>query len=446
MKWLDKLNPFGGKIKQSNGSFLFQNQHSYKIEKWDSYAKEGYGLNPTVFSCIKLRAEAIARIPLYVKVNGEIVENHPLKKLLDQPNPDDGGVEYKIAASSWYDLTGNNFQQKIYGANGLPVQLYNWQPYEFSVKRQKGNPVPLYYIFGESTDYKKIWDVDQVTGRSEIMHWRSFNPDPQDSTMGQSPLKAAGSSADQSNSARKWNYNTLENSGSGSVVITTSEGASMSNEQRKQIQQDLNEKYKGAKNANKFWLLGQGMKIDKMSMSQRDMEWLAGLKMNAQEIASTYQTPTQLLGIEGSQTYANFAEARIAFYVMAVLPTLELLISEWNRWLAPDFGDNVEICYSKDDIEALEPLRMQKRQQLLDADILSINQKLELFGMKPRTEPEADMVYIDPQKIPLGFDLFDDEQRVIEENAKALVKMGYKEKEALQKAFDLYSDLRSPKD
>jgi len=156
-------------------------------------------------------------------------------------------------------------------------------------------------------------------------------------------------------------------------------------------------------------VLSGDLKWQQLAMSPSDMDWLAGSKMLSQEIASVFRVPTQLLGIEGSQTYANFEEAKLALYTQAVLPKLELYISELNRWLSPEYGENVKICYEEEEILALEPLRREKRAELLSTDVLTINEKRAILGYEERDEEEANKLFVQPNDIPLDDIMLDDD-------------------------------------
>jgi HK97 family phage portal protein len=203
----------------------------------------------------------------------------------------------------------------------------------------------------------------------------------------------------------------------------------------------LKEGQQGTENARDIMLLGGGLKWQQMAMSPQDMDWLQGTKMLAQEIASVFRVPTQLLGIEGSQTYANYEEAKLAFWLQAVLPKLDLYVNELNRWLAPEFGDNVKICYNKESIEALEPLRREKRRELLETSVLTINEKRELLSYEEMDEDEASTLFIQPNDIPLGADFLDEEDQTLQQAAKALMKLeGLDYKDAYQRAFELRQD------
>lgn len=395
-------------LKASVGQQLFTNEWEYSIADLKSYAKEGYAQNPTIYACISLIADAFGAIPLKVKVGDEIKPDHPLQKILDRPNPDEGGVEFRTAAASWLLLTGNCFTEKL-KVTADKMELWNWQPYDICIGYSKGSRLPVRYGFAKGSGNSKFWDVDSITGESDMLHWRRFNPSPERSGMGLAPLSAGAASADQMNAASKWRYNTFKNNAAPSGVLSTEQQIDAT--KRKALQEDLQKKQQGEVNARGIMLLGGGLKWQQVAMSPQDMDWLQGTKLLAQEIASVYRVPTQLLGIEGSQTYANYAEAKVAFYTQAVLPLMDLYVSEINRFLGRDF-EGARVCYNPDDIEALEPLRAERRAELLRTDVLTINEKRELLGYERREEEEADKLFVQPNDIPLddAFSDIDDEE------------------------------------
>jgi HK97 family phage portal protein len=424
--------------KASVGQQMFSDTWEYSMSDLKAYANEGYAQNPTIYSCISLIADAFASIPLQVKVGDKVKSDHPLQALLDRPNQDEGGVEFRTAAASWLLLTGNSFTEKLKVTNEK-MELWNWQPYEMSVGFAKGFRMPKAYAFAKTTERARYWEVDSITGECDMMHWKRFNPSPSHSGMGQAPLKAGAASADQMNAAAKWRFSTFKNNAAPSGILSTEKD--IDNTKRKALQDDLKQKQQGERNARQIMLLGGGLKWQQVSMSPQDMDWLNGTKMLAQEICSVYRVPTQLLGIEGSQTYANYAEARVAFYTQAVLPLLKLYVSELNRWLAPEFGDMPKICIDMEGIEALEPLRKEKRIELTQTDVLTINEKRALLGYDDFDEEEANTLFVQPNDIPLGSDILDEDDRDMQAAAKALMKLeGISYQEAYQKAFDIKQD------
>lgn len=60
---------------------------------YGALAAEGFAKNPVAYRCVRLIAEAAASTPLAVFVDGQRADDHPLKKLLDRPNPEQGGPD-----------------------------------------------------------------------------------------------------------------------------------------------------------------------------------------------------------------------------------------------------------------------------------------------------------------------------------------------------------------
>ena len=382
---------------------------SFTLDNQEAYAKEGYGQNSTVFRCIDYIAKNAASIVPLVKVNGERVEGHALELLLKQPNIDEGGIEFRTAAFSWALLIGTSFTEKLKsGSNN--IELWNWQPYNMSIKTSSINPrLPSAVCFNENSKGSKKWDVNPITGETDMLVWRSFNPSPDQPFWGQSPLQAGAAPVDTLNAANKWRYNTILNDCRPSAILSTEQD--VTEPQRQALQKDLN-KRSGPSQNGKTMITGGGFSYQQIGMNMKDSDWLQGTKLNKQEICEVFGVPTQLLGIEGSNTYANYSEARMAFYLDTVMPLTDLYFSELNRWLAPEFGENVEICYDKESIEALKPMFVEDTRMKMESGVMTVNEKRELIGLEPSKSAEADEIFMDSNKIPLDFDSSMDEPEV----------------------------------
>ena len=64
-----------------------------------------------------------------------------------------------------------------------------------------------------------------------------------------------------------------------------------------------------------------------MSLSPRDMDFIALKQMAAREIALALGVPPLLLGIPGDNTYANYGEANRAFVSAPRTPVVDALVS-----------------------------------------------------------------------------------------------------------------------
>jgi HK97 family phage portal protein len=90
-----------------------------------------------------------------------------------------------------------------------------------------------------------------------------------------------------------------------------------------------------------------------MSLSPRDMDFIALKQMAAREIALALGVPAQLLGIHGDATYANYAEANRAFWRQTVIPLVQRTASGLGRWLGPAYGRNLLLKPDLDNLDAL---------------------------------------------------------------------------------------------
>ena len=79
--------------------------------------------------------------------------------------------------------------------------------------------------------------------------------------------------------------------------------------------------------------------------------------MSAKDIALVYGVPSQIIGIPDSQTYSNFAEAKLALYNETIIPLLDRVQSDLNEWLSPQFGEDLELRYNIDSIPAMAEQR-----------------------------------------------------------------------------------------
>ena len=430
--------PLKTKASVAVAQMLNIGQWAIGFSGWRSFAKEGYQGNSTVYACVRYIAENAARIDPKVrdKNTGGVIEDGALVELLSEPNVDEGGVEFRTAQYSWLMLLGNCFTEKVKISEDR-WELWNYQPYEMEIGHSSRNPlIPAAYAWNKGCSNSKQWDVDPITGETAILHWRLFNPLPEKPFFGLSPLSAASSAGDQLNAANKWRYNTFKNDCRPSGILQ-SKAQGITSAQRKELKEDLEKVQSGSDNASQFMLLTGDLEWKQMGLSPKDSDWLEGSKYNKQEICEAYRVPTQLLGIEGSQTYANYEEARLAFWQETVIPLMSLWCSEMNRWFTPSFGDDIEICIDPNDITALEPSRQKTTEMLLNSQVLSINEKRELLGYEPIAVAEADQVLVDSNKIPLGVDVFAETEKAEKEAVKGLIELGYSKQEAQQKVIEL---------
>lgn len=362
--------------------------------KWTSrnyagLAEEGFRKNVVAYRCVTQIAKACAAVPwlLYDKSGAEL-ERHPLLDLLRHPNPTQDGVSFLEAIYAQLQISGNAYVEAVRPREGAkPVELYALRPDRMKViPGATGLPQGYQYsVNGQAT----VWPADPVTGESAILHLKCFHP--LDDWYGLAPMEAALLSIDQHNAAGAWNQALLSQGArpSGALVYAPKDGpATLTDDQVRRLKEELSQLYQGSRNAGRPLLLEGGLEWREMSLSPRDMDWLAGRNAAARDIALAFGVPAQMVGIPDAQTYANMEQARLAFYEETVLPLLTRVIAGFDHWLAPMFGDGLELDYDPDDISALAVQREAQWSRIGAASFLTRDEQREAAGYGPLASGE----------------------------------------------------------
>lgn len=392
MKWW----PF--ERKESRTAAVMQSLPSASMmrREFSAYSKEGYQKNVVAYRCVRTIADAIGSIPILLYEGETELSDHPLLKLIDRPNPMHSGDTFIAQAVSYKLLSGNNYMERVGPESGPPRELYNLRPDRVNIKPGRG--IPAAYKYSVSGGEPVVFEVDRVTGESHIWHWKTFNP--LDEWYGMPPLEAAAYAVDQHNAAGEWNFNLLRNSGKPPGALVSD--GELTDAQFERLKAQMDDLYIGPSNAGRPGLFESGLKWEQMALSPTDMDWLRGRDMAARDVALAFKVPPQIVGVEGSMTFANFEQARLALYEDAILPEAYQLVDGLNRWLAPLFGDRLRLAIDEDKIEALQARRTQVWERVRTADFLTVNEKREALGYDP--VEGGDAVLQPAAMLPLGYE------------------------------------------
>ena len=244
---------------------------------YNDLAKEGYSENAIVYRCINEIANNASRVKINLFRGDAEVDNHPLLDLLYNPSPTQSQVEWFQGLYSYLLISGNNYMLSVGGDNTPPTELYNLRPDRIKIQTgQRAMPTAYDYIIsGQTVDR---YEVDQATGDSKIKHIKMFNP--LDDYYGMSPIQASSVDIDQHNLANKHNVNLLQNGArpSGAVIFNpkdeTGGNVQLSENQRSQLQSDINSRFSGTNNAGRPMLLEGDFDWKEMGLSPKDMDFI----------------------------------------------------------------------------------------------------------------------------------------------------------------------------
>ncbi len=355
--------------------------------EYEKFADQGYVKNVIAHRSISMIATGAASVAWSLSrvVNGvkEDVKAHPILKLLNHPNPCEGGAEFFETLYSHRLIGGNAYIQAARSANELPQELYSLRPDRVIIIAGKDcMPQAYRYAVGEKS---RDFVVNRLTGQSDVLHIKKFNP--LNDWYGLSSMEAAAYSIDQHNEASAWNQALLQNGArpSGALVVKSGEngaGGYLSDEQYLRIKAQLDEANTGYANAGRPLLLEGGLEWKEMSISPKDMDFINTKHSAARDIALAFGVPPQLLGIPGDATYNNMAEARLSLWEQTILPMIDNMASSLNNWLVPMFGKDFQLSYNMDEISALSPRREAAWNRVKGVDFLTTDEKKRIVGIK----------------------------------------------------------------
>ncbi len=353
--------------------------------------RSGFIGNPVGYRAVKMIAEAAAALPLVLQDRDRRFETHPLLALLARPNPAQGRAELLEALYAQLLLSGDAYVEAVMAApeagEALPRELHVLRSDRMRVvPGADGWPAAYEYAVGAR---KHRFDATGVV--PPVCHIRNFHP--QDDHYGLAPMQAAAVAVDVHNSASRWSKSLLDNAArpSGALVWRGGDGQGpLGEDQFRRLSAEIEENYRGARNAGRPMVLEGGLDWKPMGFSPSDMEFQKTKEAAAREITLAFGVPPMLLGIPGDATYANYQEAHRAFYRLTVLPLAARVVAALSDWLALYSGAVVELKPDLDQVPALAAEREAQWTRIAGADFLSEAEKRALLGLPARAEGGAD--------------------------------------------------------
>jgi len=394
LKALKLNNQIVTKILQSYGGIVKHTEVNYH-----NMSKEGY-TNFAVFACLdKIVKAAIAinwEVATYDK-NGktQVIPNHPLKLLMENPNPLQGQSKFLERAIKFYYIGGETFFHKIV-VGGKPKELYCYRPDRCNIEFGTSADNPI-----KSFEYQAgyITKIDP----SEILHWKTFNPLDQYDGLGRgiSLLSPAARVIDQNNAIKQWNYSLMKNGAKKDGAFVTKEV--LTQEAYERGKDEIAAEYEGVNNVGGYMLLEGGADFREFSITPKDTDWLEGSKQSVVEICSALGVDPILIGYNEFSSYNNKLEAKKALYTETVIPLMKELADELAKFL--ELKNNEFFYFDYSDIQVLQENMKEKFDMVSDKTFMTENEKREYVGLgaeKGLDVYRIPMSYID---IPKGTEI-----------------------------------------
>ncbi len=393
----------------------------------DDYIDKGYSHNTSIYSIINLIIQSSTSVPykIYKKVddgafkeyksltsNGlnqesllqskflkkstfEEIENTALQQLLEKPNPSQGFSTFLAEMIGFGKLTGNRYIYGIYpDTKKIVKELYNLPAHLVQIKSDGiFKPIDKYVMQYRNTDY----ELDAA----EVLHIADWNPDYSSSIgshlYGQSPIKAAMRILATNNEAIETQLKYLHNQTSKGMLVPDDD--SLTPTQAQQLSDAMQRNFGGSANANKVMITGKKFSWVNFGLTTTDLQLLETYQATISDLCNVYGVPVQLLNNTDSSTYDNYRTARKVLFTNAIIPELNRIRDEFNRWLVPQFGEDLYFDFDYTVIPELMPEQQQLVDNLSKSYWLSTNEKREAVGYGI----VEDNPILDDYLVPSGF-------------------------------------------
>jgi HK97 family phage portal protein len=353
-----------------------------------AFAREGFAQNAIVYRSVRMISEAAASIPLMLFEGDREHDLHPFLELLARPSSEGTGTDLLESFYGHLLVAGNSYVEAV-SMDGEIRELHVLRPDRMKViPGRDGWPVGYEYLVnGRSVRFTG----EVAPGVRPVLHMRLFHP--ANDHYGMSPIEAAATAIDIHNEAASWNKALLDNAArpSGALVYAARDDH-LTGEQYERLKSELEAGFAGARNAGRPLLLEGGLDWKPLSLSPKDMDFIAAKHAAAREISLALGVPPMLLGIPGDNTYSNYQEANRSFWRQTVLPLVNRSAKALSRWLAPAFGGGLlELRPDIDAIEALSGEREALWGRLERASFLTRDEKRVAAGYEALGESEAEI-------------------------------------------------------
>ncbi len=371
---------------------------------------EYYPRSASVYAAIKVRQDAVSRIPLRVlrrmpeahsRVAGDVLSRHgangsgemdwrrvradavpvgvahPLQRLLDAPNPFWSKGDLWRATETHLSLWGAAFWALERDEQGRIAELWPLRPDKVRIVPDSDHYVRGFvYVGGNGGQLVPYIPED-------IVWMRYFNP--LDEYAGLSPIAPLRMSADMGMDALRANRSLLENDSTPGVIIETADyptDAEVSAFYRRWEQ-----RFRGVVKTRRPALLSPGMKASNLGFSPRDMEYIQSLRWSLEDITRVFGVPKVMIGDLENTTFSNFNTARRLFWEDTIAAQLAFYQEALQLRLLPHFGDpSLMVEFDLSGVDALkenESEKAKRRRSYVEAGIMTIDEVRREMNLPP---------------------------------------------------------------
>lgn len=354
---------------------------------WSAHYSQVFRTQLWVYVVVMKRARALARLPIPVYARGEDgdrakVRDHPMARLLSNPNPAMSGFKLLEWTSATRDIFGRASWYKA-RQGGEVAQLWPLHP------------------SGLHANADGTWDFSNGALRMEsipaadLMHFTSFNPDRVGD--GMSPLEPLRQTLENEFAARAATSSFWARGARPGFVVE--HPGKISPPAYERLVASFADRHAGLGKVGSTLLLEEGMKAAKIELTAEEAQYIETRKLNREEACAAYDVPPPVVHILDRATFSNITEQMRSMYRDTMAP----VASEFEGVIETDlraveFGaEDVYAEFLMDDVMRGD---FEARQDALNkASHMTIAEKRKVENLP--FIPGTDRIFLNTATLPL---------------------------------------------
>lgn len=358
---------------------------------------EGFERVIWVFKAVNTIATDSAGLPFRLRQGKDVVDDHPLYRVLNQTaNPLESGEVFRKRLSAQISLSkAGAFVEKTTSRAGSIVRLDLLPPDRTEI------------IPGRGADLVSHVRLQRRDGSYRNIDWEKVlwfrDPHPLDPYSGVTPLESAGMSVELDYFARLYNVSFMRNDGRpGGVLAVRGPNGEVRDISERHMDRIEDRFGKGPTEAGKLSVIAGELSYVDLATRPRDMQYGQTSRNSKIELLSSYGVPESVLGYSAERTFDNADNELYVYWTRTQHGHNKIITAGFNE----DTDDDLVPFLDTSEIEVLERHDRAKREEArteFEKGLRSIWSYAQLAGLTDEIEetPHTRALYVAQGRTPL---------------------------------------------
>ena len=297
-------------------------------------------LNTAAGACLNWIGRTFPEAPIVVReeTDGEteIIADHPMTRLLRNPNPYYSIEIMLMATTTDWLVSGNAYWIKVRAEAGNILEL-RWIPQAMLTPKwpPSGDTFISHYELSTATG-------PLIVAVEDVVHF-PYGIDPNNTRQGLSPLRSALREIWTDDEASNFTAALLGNMGVPGAVISPSDpGVVMDKDDREAVRQSFDQMFKGDRRGS-VMVASSKTEVKTFGWTPEQLNLSAMRAIPEERITALLGIPAAVVGLgtglEQTKVGATMRELREQAYESGIIPLQRLFASQLERQLLPEFDD-----------------------------------------------------------------------------------------------------------